>query len=154
MQALTNVLMGLATGQPSKAGKALDATWREIILYGLAALMVISAFLAALFGLGFYLAPSFGAVGAALIVAGVTLAMGLIFITFALLIERKAKRNRKRDEQAMMTSAMLTLAPHVLQARSPLSLLLAGGLGYIAAESLSGKSDQTRPRTSGRSTRR
>lgn len=144
MQALTNVLMGLVTGQPGKAGRALEATWREIVLYALAALLLLGACAAGLVGLGLYLAPEFGPVGAALIVAAITALLALGLIVLALLIERKAKRTRKRDEQAMVTSALMTLAPHVLQAKSPLSLILAGGLGYLAAETLSGKSDKSR----------
>lgn len=131
MDALGALVASLAALRP---GQALERMGREIIVYVLAALLVLSAYVAALVGLGLVLAPRLGAAGAAFAVAGAALAGALVLVAIALVLGRMTRQRRHDSERALVAGAAATVLPHLLQSRSPLSLLAAGGIGYLAAE--------------------
>jgi Kef-type K+ transport system membrane component KefB len=133
MNALIALIPGFLSGRMDSAP---HWAMRQVVLYGLAGFLILCTLVAGIISLGLYLVPYFGAAGAALVVAGITLAIAAVLILVAVAMDRSTARRQHKSEQALVASTALALVPRLLNSRSPLSLLAAGGLGYLAAEYL------------------
>ncbi len=140
MKILSALLRSVPTGQTDKV---IETTWREAILYLLAIVFAISTYAACLVGLWFFLVPQYGPMNASFILAAMSLVTGVILVVVARILDKRARVRLRHSEQALMMQSAATIIPQLINARSPMSLLVAGGLGYLAAESLQ---DQKRKR--------
>ena len=140
MKVLSSLLKSVPTGQTDKV---IETTWREAILYLFAIVFAISTYAACLVGLWFFLVPEYGPMSASFILAAITLVVGVTFVVVARIIDKRTRKRLRYSEQALMMQSAAAIIPQLMNARSPMSLLVAGGLGYLAAESLQ---DQKRKR--------
>lgn len=110
---------------------------RNAILYALAGLLLLTAYVAAVVAAGIRLAAETGAVEAALLVAaaGILLALALIATVLILnRIDRKRRRGHAASRQLLATAA-IALAPALVRSRLLMSLAAVGGLAFLAFRS-------------------
>lgn len=145
MKPLSTLIKSLQTGQ---ADEVIEATWWEFVLYALAAVLALSAYAACLGGLWLYLVPAYGAISASFIVAAVTLLTAIVLVIIARMVEQAVQKRIRHKRQSMLMQTAMSMVPQLLSSRSPVSLLVAGGLAYLAAESWQNK-DRSRKRLAG-----
>ena len=128
----------------SDPGAFIKRIGRNAIIYALAGLCVLSAYIAGLAALGLYLTPIYGGVAAALLIAAGMLTLALVLMATVLLLNRRDRR-RRPSGRTLMATAAISAAPYLVRSRSPLMLAAVGGLGFLAAELL--KDHQSTPPT-------
>lgn len=138
MLQLANAIAALATGN---AGHLIRRARRKALVYSLVAVLAFSAYLAGLVGLGFYLAPIFGPASAAFLIALGVLTLAVAVVAISLIVNRLEKRHSNQGVK-LATSAAVSLLPYFIRSGSPLALVVAGGVGYLAAQALGGDKDE------------
>lgn len=132
MSMVANLFVDVASGN---ADLALQRYRRKAIIYGIVALLVLSAYGAGLVGLGMVLFPIYGPAATCFLIAIGALAGAALFIVGDKILERIERRKRRRQNRALVASTQ-AIAPALLQSDSPMSLIAAGAIGYFANEYL------------------
>jgi uncharacterized membrane protein (DUF485 family) len=114
---------------------------RNVALYGIAGLFLLTAYSLLVAALAVYLGRFWGAPVALLIVGVAALVLALIMVAIVVMAN-SAEEQRKRElaaaqsSRALAMTAAVSAAPMVMKAR-PLPLILlaaAGGLGFLAVK--------------------
>lgn len=107
----------------------------SLAIYGIVGLLVLTAYVALLCAMGMAIAAEYGALVAALSIAGVTILAAVIAL---LVLQLRARRQRRlralraRSAAAAGTSAALaTMVPMLVRASPVGSLLAVGVLAYV-----------------------
>ena len=114
---------------------------RNAILFGLAAVFLLTAYALGLTALAIYLGEYWGLPLGLLAVAGGALVLALILYICAAIanaVEEKRKRElaAANSRRALMVSAAATALPSVAKSRTLAILAVAGGLGFAAVKFL------------------
>lgn len=112
---------------------------RNMILIGLAAASLATAYLAGLAALAIYLSGLIGPLAASLVIAGGMAGIGvIILITLAILKKVDERRNAKRRTvQRLATAAAISILPQLMNRKSLAALAALGGLAFLASRSAS-----------------
>lgn len=107
----------------------------SMVIYGVAALFALTAYVALIYGVGSVLSAEYGAPVAAFSIAGATLLAALLVVLILRLRQRRLRRLRRlrvRSASAAGTSAALaTMVPMLVRASPVGSLLAVAVLGYV-----------------------
>lgn len=131
----------------SFASKDLGAVFararRNALVYAIAAVLVLTAYVAALIGGGIYLAQAVGAVQAAFLIAAGTLVLAAVALGSVVVFNRIARRRRARARrntgpEALISAAALALLPRVLNSKALVPVAVLGGLAVLMTR---GRSD-------------
>lgn len=120
----------------------------SLAVYAIVALLVVTAYVALLYALGLAIAAEYGAMVAALSIAGVTILAALIAL---LALQVRARRQRRlralhaRSAAAAGTSAALaTMVPMMVRASPVGSLLAVAVLAYVVSRAGQGATRRDR----------
>jgi hypothetical protein len=114
---------------------------RNAMLYSVALVFVLTAYVMGLAALAIYLGEFWGLPLGLLAVAGGALVLALILYLSAVLVNQ-AEERRKREiaaansRRTLMVTAAATALPSVAKSRSLAILAVAGGLGFVAMKFL------------------
>lgn len=116
-------------------GAAISETRTNIVLYGLAGVLAVTAFVGAMVAAFLYLAAILSPLIAALALTGASLLMAGMALLWAQHMNARARR-RQRLENATRTfaaSRVAAIMPHLVRSKSPVSFLALGGAAYLLA---------------------
>lgn len=135
-----NILSSLAAGLAAGDMRNLKRRLRNKTVFATAiGILLVTFYVAGLAAIGLALVPVLGPLGAAIAIAGSALGLALLLIGAAMIAERVSRRKRVSTERALVTNTALAVAPALVRSSSPLGLLIAGGLAYVAADVLQGR---------------
>ena len=126
---------------------ALRRARRNAVLYGLCALFSLTAYVAAVIGLGIWIAEAYGALEAALSVAAAMVSLAVIVLLVVMIANRvDRRRHAARDRSRAMTASLaLSLLPVLVRSRPLMMTAAAGGLALVVLNMLSGGDADTGP---------
>lgn len=115
-------------------GRAVRRARRNAFVYALAGLLLVAAYASALIGGGLYLSASVGAVNAALLIAGIQVAVAALLIAILAVTEKIERRRMQRRENglALAAAAAISALPTLMKSKGALSVSLIGGLALLA----------------------
>ncbi len=110
---------------------------RNIMLYGLAALFVLTAYVLGVAALAVHLSQFWGLPIALLVVAGGALLLAVIFYLSVTLTARAEVKRKKQavaanSRKTLALTAALTAVPLLLKSKPLMFASIAGGLGFLA----------------------
>ena len=114
---------------------------RNAVLYSVALLFLLTAYVLAVTALAVYLGQIWGLPAALLSVAGGALLLAIIMVIWASAANR-AEERRKREaasgnsSRALMITAALSALPLVMKSKPLLLLSAAGGLGFLVMKNM------------------
>lgn len=114
--------------------RAVRRAKRNALVYALAGLLLVIAYVSALVGGGLYLAASVGAVNAAFLIAAVQVAVAALLIAIVAVFDRiERRRAQRRDSgRALATAAAVSALPTLMKSKGALTFTLIGGLALLA----------------------
>lgn len=117
-------------------GFIIKRTRRNAILGFAAGAVLFLATIAALVGLGLWLAQSLGAIIAAFIVTLGLVVVGVVILAvmFVLDYRERQKQSSLRTTRAVAVSAAASSLPLLIRSNKPLAVLAIGGLAFFAAK--------------------
>lgn len=115
-------------------GAIINRARRNAVLYVIAAVFFVTAYVAALVGGGLYLAMSMGAMEAAFAIAVGMLLFAVTTVSGVLMLNKlERRRERARNgTRALAATAALSLVPRVLNSKALVSVAVLGGLAMLA----------------------
>lgn len=121
-------------------------TKRNVTLYAIVGLFVLTAYGTGVAALAVYLARKIGPVSALGTVAGASLLVALVIVLF-ISIKNNADEKRRREaasgSRAMMLTAAVTALPLLIKSRPLMAAAISGGVGLIALKLLGGGNNPT-----------
>lgn len=130
----------LANAAFGSVAPALRRAKRNAVLYGLLALLALSAYAAGVVALGIYIAETTGALEAALIIAAAMVALAVLVLLITMILNRiDRRRHAARDRSRAMTASLaLSLLPMVVRSKPLVATATVGGLAFLAFTLLNG----------------
>ncbi|MFN0263632.1 hypothetical protein ACKTEK_07110 [Tepidamorphus sp. 3E244] len=116
----------LASALTTDIKTAVRRTRRNVLIYTVALVALITAYAAAVVGAGIFAAQEWGGLAAAWLIAAIALATAILLVGIVALLNRLEKRKRKVSAggQRLLALTAISLAPALIRSRS---ILLIGG---------------------------
>ncbi|TPW26687.1 hypothetical protein [Pararhizobium mangrovi] len=133
MRSLLPLLTSFASGE---VGLRIKNAKRQAVMMSIVAFFVLIAVAFGLIALEVYLARIYGNLGACLLIAIVSLVVGLVVLMASKFMQAKARRRalrRRQENNAMFSAAAVSFLPYLLRSRATmlLGVPLAAAIGYM-----------------------
>ncbi|TRL34957.1 hypothetical protein [Rhizobium straminoryzae] len=126
-------------------GMFVQRTRRNVLLFAIMALFLLTAYGAGVAALAMWLASSMSPVAALGIVAALSLSVALIVLVIVLIQNRVDERRRREaaaNNRALLMTTAVSLLPVMMKSRPLMAAAVTGGLALFALRMMGGSSPE------------
>lgn len=111
----------------------VDSTRRSIVLYAVAGLFGVTAYVGAVMALFIYMADIWDPLISAVVLTAGTLVVALLVVMVVKIMQARERKKARlqRASRALAASGVAATLPLLAKSRSPMSILALGGAAYL-----------------------